>query len=380
MPWFVEETFGKAARPRRGATRGRRRAAPSCVSASTPRQVSQSAGSYVRDEAGSGARHRSARWRKGSKRWRRASTHLPRGSMRSRPRVAYPLSVECTTDGRVRARTAAPQPRARRSRSSAGQGSSTSRSASGSSSSSTSGAAHPILWIAGPPGSGKSTLVASYIESRKAPGLWFQADPGDADPATFFHYVRVGVGEIPGRRARDAAALPVFSAEYAGDLPAFSRRFMRELFGAVSRGLDPGRRQFPRAQGRRLVEVRVRRRAARSARGHQSHLPSREPPVPEMARLVGEQRITRIEWEALRFTTEETQALTATAQLAPDVARAIHKASDGWAAGIVLMREHVARNEGRSRRKRSCRRARRRSSSISPARSSGARGPRTSAC
>ena len=29
---------------------------------------------------------------------------------------------------------------------------------------------------------------------------------------------------------------------------------------------------------------------------------SREPPVPEMARLVGEQRITRIEWEALRFT------------------------------------------------------------------------------
>jgi len=68
--------------------------------------------------------------------------------------------------------------------------------------------AHPILWIAGPPGSGKSTLVASYIEARKAPGLWFQADPGDADPATFFHYVRMGVGEIPGRRSRDAAALP----------------------------------------------------------------------------------------------------------------------------------------------------------------------------
>ena len=60
--------------------------------------------------------------------------------------------------------------------------------------------AHPIIWIAGPPGSGKSTLVASYVEARKLPGVWFQADPGDADPATFFHYLRTG-----GRRAAGAA-------------------------------------------------------------------------------------------------------------------------------------------------------------------------------
>src|SRR4030095_12777296 len=72
---------------------------------------------------------------------------------------------------------------------------------------------------------------------------------------------------------------------------------------------------------------------------------SREPPVPEMARLVGEQRITRIEWEALRFTEEESEALTAGAQLTGQVARAIYMASDGWAAGIVLMREHVARTD-----------------------------------
>src|SRR4029078_1754303 len=71
---------------------------------------------------------------------------------------------------------------------------------------------------------------------------------------------------------------------------------------------------------------------------------SREPPVPEMSRLVGEQRITRIEWEALRFTEDEAVALTAAAQIDSEVARSIHQASDGWAAGIVLMREHLARS------------------------------------
>jgi ATP/maltotriose-dependent transcriptional regulator MalT/DNA-binding SARP family transcriptional activator len=202
---------------------------------------------------------------------------------------------------------------------------------------------YPIIWIAGPPGSGKSTLVASYVEARKIPGMWFQADPGDADPATFFHYVRLGAGEIPGKPAREAAALPVFSAEYASDLPAFTRRFMRELFAlfpqnsvlVVDNFHEPkadASWRFAFAEGLREIP-----------QGLTLIFLSREPPVAEMARLVGEQRITRIEWESLRFTEEESQELTA--QVPGDIARAIYKASDGWAAGIVLMREHAARTD-----------------------------------
>ena len=90
--------------------------------------------------------------------------------------------------------------------------------------------AHPLLWIAGPPGSGKSTLVASYTEARKLPGIWFQVDSGDADPGTFFHYLRVAAAELPGRRAKDAAALPGYGPEYGGDLSGFTRRFLRAFF------------------------------------------------------------------------------------------------------------------------------------------------------
>jgi ATP/maltotriose-dependent transcriptional regulator MalT/DNA-binding SARP family transcriptional activator len=207
---------------------------------------------------------------------------------------------------------------------------------------------HPIVWIAGPPGSGKSTLVASYVEARKLPGIWFQADPGDADPATFFHYLRSAAADLPGRRAKDAVALPVFTADYASDLPAFTRRFLREFFALFPPGSVLVVDNFHEPKGDAAWRFAFAEGLREIPDGMNLVVLSREPPVPEMARLVGEQRITRIEWEALRFTSEESSAMTAPAHFAPELAQAIYRASDGWAAGLVLMREHLARANGTS--------------------------------
>ncbi|MEO8631197.1 MAG: AAA family ATPase, partial [Betaproteobacteria bacterium] len=87
---------------------------------------------------------------------------------------------------------------------------------------------HPVVWIAGPPGAGKTTLVASYVSEREIPGIWYQIDSGDSDPATFFYYM----GQAAERAIRGKhKPLPLLTEESLPDLLGFARRYARELFG-----------------------------------------------------------------------------------------------------------------------------------------------------
>src|SRR5512141_715809 len=85
----------------------------------------------------------------------------------------------------------------------------------------------PVLWVSAPAGSGKTTLISSYLEHGKCPCLWYQLSEGDNDIATFFYYM----GQAAQRAApRARKPLPLLTPEFLPGLAVFAQSYFETLF------------------------------------------------------------------------------------------------------------------------------------------------------
>ena len=196
-----------------------------------------------------------------------------------------------------------------------------------------------ITWAWGPPGVGKTSLVASYLTTRKIQNLWYQVDEGDTDVATFFYFL----GQAAPRRRRP---LPLLTPEYRRGLAIFTRRFFREIY---SRLKTPFVIVFDDYQevpvDSSLHEVMREALAEIPKDGHVIFISRSEPP-PAFAHLLKRDAIEILDAREIRFTYSETSGLIvklAPARLPAKAIRSLYESSDGWAAGIVLLLDQFQR-------------------------------------
>ncbi len=215
-----------------------------------------------------------------------------------------------------------------------------------------------LIWMAAPPGSGKTSLVTSYLGERQRPVAWMQVDTGDADPATFFHYLSLAAASI----VENPPPLPIFTPQDAVNPAQFARRYFREWFAMAVVGtvlvLDNIQEAGDLPSWNAILAAMVEETPA----GIQSIALSRTGLPFELTRLRLARQVSVLEWQDLRLRNEEAAALAVLIGVAGNdrhdndlhdndrhgheaATRALidrlHEQSQGWAAGLVLLVERL---------------------------------------
>jgi DNA-binding SARP family transcriptional activator len=190
-----------------------------------------------------------------------------------------------------------------------------------------------VVWVSGPPGSGKTTLVASYLDLRRSESCWYQLDSSDSDVATFFYYMA---------QTAAAGSLPLFTSEYHADLSAFARRYFRTLFARLRSPFVLVLDNYQEVSSQSAFHSVLLDAVAELPPDGCIVVISRGDPPPELVRLRANRALQLLGWQDLRLTRSESDAIVSLwGRELPEAGLAgLYHKTEGWAAGVVLMLEH----------------------------------------
>jgi len=199
----------------------------------------------------------------------------------------------------------------------------------------------PIIWVSGPAGSGKTTLVANYLDVRKIPCLWYQIDEGDADLATFFFYLGKAAKKAAPRKKKP---LPLLTPEYLQGIPTFTQRFFENLYDRLKIPSTLVFDNYHEVPSDSPFHEVILNGLSRIPEGMNVFLVSRSDPPPASIRLRASNQMLVLGWDELRLTLDESGSilrLRSKRKLSKETIRHLHDTTDGWATGLILMLESV---------------------------------------
>ena len=199
--------------------------------------------------------------------------------------------------------------------------------------------ASPVIWVSAPAGSGKTTLVASYLSERNLNSIWYRVDEGDGDIATFFYYMGLAAKKATPHTRRP---LPLLTPEYLLGIKTFTLRYFENLYSRLKPPsaivFDNYHHVKPRSEFHEVIcnglDI--------LPDGINVIIISREEPPPQFARLRVSRKINLLQGEDILFNLAESKELIrlkGLQDISDSTVHRIHEKARGWAAGLVLMTE-----------------------------------------
>jgi LuxR family maltose regulon positive regulatory protein len=201
----------------------------------------------------------------------------------------------------------------------------------------------PVIWVSGPAGCGKTTLVSSYIDARNLPCLWYQIDEGDADPATFFYYLGQAAKRASPRKRKP---LPLLTPEYLQGIPTFTKRYFENLYDRLKARANVVFDNYQEIPNISPLHEIILNGLSTIPEGINVILISRSETPPALIQLRANNLMGVLGWDELRLTQEESSAiirLRSKQKVPKETIGHLHNTVDGWAAGLVLMLESIKR-------------------------------------
>lgn len=200
------------------------------------------------------------------------------------------------------------------------------------------GCKKPMIWVSGPPGSGKTTLISSYIEARKLPTLWYRIDENDSDLEQFFHYMNLAAQKVIGKKS---SSLPVYKKELK-DIKRFAGSYYEEFYSRLKKAhfvmvFDNYQAVPEKSLFHKIIDVML----LKIPKGVTVIIISRKGMPSTLSRIRANYSPEILGWNELRLTKEESEEIIKRrlGEQSEEIMQSLLDRTDGWVAGLVLMLE-----------------------------------------
>ncbi|MBF0466842.1 MAG: hypothetical protein HQK88_11440 [Nitrospirae bacterium] len=203
----------------------------------------------------------------------------------------------------------------------------------------TEGLKRKVLWVSGPAGSGKTTLVSSFIDSKNITCIWYRIDSYDDDIASFFYTMGIAAKKA-GRNKKKQ--LPLLTPEYLGGVSRFTENYFNELYQKVSTPfiivLDD---YHALSHDSKLHNIVYTGLSVLPKENVWVIIISRETPLPIFSPMIIRNEVYNLGWEDIKFTYQETADLLTHMHgtMSQDEINSRYNVSDGWVSALIVRNE-----------------------------------------